>query len=513
MIRFGSLGDVVLTAPVITNLKIAYPRCRITFLTKEQFAPVVRMFSGVDDVQAIAGKMSLRRLYSTLLDLDHQNFDIVVDLHGNLRSWLSRTIVGSPRTLWYPKRRKERWLIVHRKKFPTDDIHTVEAYNAALAPLGITTPCRRPSLEPRDTAESPLPVSTPYIVVAPGAAHANKQYPLERFAESSARIAQERNVSIVWAVTTQDANKSGLENSLGAKRFVELVDRPLDSLGNVLAGALMTLSNDSGLMHLSSAVGTPVVSIFGPTHPALGFSPTGQFDQILQVDEPCRPCSLHGKKKCYRTERFCFTRIAAGDVALAAGALIERRRDMTPALLVDRDGTLIVDKDYLADPAGVELIPGAAAALKQVRDKGYKVVVLSNQSGVARGKFGLDAVDRVNNRLKELLGREGVTLDGIYFCPHYPGGIVPEFTLRCDCRKPFPGMAEQAARDLNLDLRRSWVVGDKLDDLNLASAIGASAILVRTGYGRASETELTKGGEQVRVPVVDSLAQVVPLIV
>jgi D-glycero-D-manno-heptose 1,7-bisphosphate phosphatase len=161
----------------------------------------------------------------------------------------------------------------------------------------------------------------------------------------------------------------------------------------------------------------------------------------------------------------------------------------------------------------VELIPGAAAALKQVKERGFKLVVLSNQSGVARGRFGLDSVDRVNNRLRELLAADGVTLDGLYFCPHYSDGVVPEFSFRCDCRKPFPGMAEQAARDLNLDLRRSWVVGDKADDLNLAAAIGASSILVRTGYGLATETELTRVPGQTPIQVVDSLVQVVPRIV
>jgi D,D-heptose 1,7-bisphosphate phosphatase len=326
------------------------------------------------------------------------------------------------------------------------------------------------------------------------------------------RIANEHGVAIIWAVTQHDANKSGLEKSLGKDRFVELVDHPLAALSHILEGALMTLSNDSGLMHLSSAVGTPVLSIFGPTHPALGFSPSGLFDQILQVDEFCRPCSLHGKRKCYRTERFCFTRISPADVAMAAGSFVARRSAMSPALFVDRDGTLIVDKDYLADPAGVELIPGAARTLKQAREKGFKIVVLSNQSGVARGKFGLDAVERVNNRLVELLAAEGASLDSLYFCPHFADGIVPEFARLCDCRKPFPGMAEQAARDLNLDLRRSWVVGDKADDLNLATVIGASAILVRTGYGRATESKLTDRTGQSPVLVVDSLAGVVPLI-
>jgi D,D-heptose 1,7-bisphosphate phosphatase len=135
-------------------------------------------------------------------------------------------------------------------------------------------------------------------------------------------------------------------------------------------------------------------------------------------------------------------------------------------------------------------------------------VVLSNQSGVARGYFDENTVRSINSRLEEMLRAAGVPPDGIYYCPHLKDGKVPEYRRACECRKPRPGMAEQAATDLNLDLRTSAVVGDKLDDLELARAIGAQGLLVRTGHGREHERNLV-GARTTGGGVVDDLAAAV----
>ena len=151
-----------------------------------------------------------------------------------------------------------------------------------------------------------------------------------------------------------------------------------------------------------------------------------------------------------------------------------------PALLLDRDGTLIEERDYLSDPAGVALLPGVAAAIGLANRAGWVVVVVSNQSGIGRGYFGESEVAAVNQRIERLLAAEGAHLDRLYHCPHAP-------EARCSCRKPAPGMALQAAAELGLDLGRSFVIGDKPADLALARAVGATPLLVRTGYGRETE--------------------------
>lgn len=147
-----------------------------------------------------------------------------------------------------------------------------------------------------------------------------------------------------------------------------------------------------------------------------------------------------------------------------------------PTILLDRDGTMIVERDYLSDPAQVALERGAVDGLARLQRAGWPLVVLTNQSGVGRGLFPITAVDAVNAGAGDLLGAAGITIAGWYVCPHAPGD-------GCACRKPAPGMALQAAHEIRLDLSRSWMIGDKPADLALGDAIGAPSILVRTGHG------------------------------
>lgn len=162
---------------------------------------------------------------------------------------------------------------------------------------------------------------------------------------------------------------------------------------------------------------------------------------------------------------------------------------------LDRDGTIIVEKNYLSDPAGVELLPGAAAGLRRLQAAGWGLVVVSNQSGIGRGYFTEADYEKVTARLVELLRAEGVALDGIYHCPHAPGA-------GCDCRKPLPGMLLRAARDLGFRPADCAVVGDKPADVELGRNAGAAlSVLVRTGYGATAPADCHAD------LVVDDLAQ------
>src|SRR5258708_3509777 len=163
-----------------------------------------------------------------------------------------------------------------------------------------------------------------------------------------------------------------------------------------------------------------------------------------------------------------------------------------PAVFLDRDGTRIHDAGFLSRPSEVKLFPGSAEALRLLRGAGYRLFVVSNQSGVARGYFQEGSVKIANRRTQSLLKAKGARIDHFFYCPHYPQGKVKSLAIVCDCRKPNPGMIKKAARLYPLDLKRSYVVGDKIDDLMLArKARVAAGILVRTGKGRRSEKKLT----------------------
>lgn len=181
----------------------------------------------------------------------------------------------------------------------------------------------------------------------------------------------------------------------------------------------------------------------------------------------------------------------------------------TPVVFLDRDGTLIEERGYLADPAQVALIEGAAESIRRLTDARYAVVVLSNQSGVARGMFSLATVEDVNHRVRALLAAEDVTLAGMYYCPHLPDAHDSPYGGLCACRKPYTGMAHEAASVLDLDLHHAYVVGDKLDDMGLANRLGAPGVLVRTGYGRDSEFNLGQPGAPRAAIIVPSIVTAV----
>ncbi len=156
------------------------------------------------------------------------------------------------------------------------------------------------------------------------------------------------------------------------------------------------------------------------------------------------------------------------------------------AVFFDKDGTLVQNLPYNVNPDRIRLAPKAAKALRLLHQSGYRLVVASNQSGVARGYFKEDALKAVEERLRALLKEEaGAPLEGFYYCPHHPEGLVPEYTIACHCRKPEPGMLLKAAYELDIDLTQSWMVGDILNDVEAGNRAGCRTILIDNG----NETE------------------------
>ena len=145
-------------------------------------------------------------------------------------------------------------------------------------------------------------------------------------------------------------------------------------------------------------------------------------------------------------------------------------QDKRPAAFLDRDGVLNVDHGYTHRPDQLEWIPGAPEAVRMLNNAGYYVIVITNQSGVARGYFNEAAVQQFHAHMQDALRAQGAHIDAFYYCPHYPEGTVKELAMRCRCRKPSPGMLEQAAREWPINLDRSFLIGDKDDDMAAAAA-------------------------------------------
>jgi D-glycero-D-manno-heptose 1,7-bisphosphate phosphatase len=155
-------------------------------------------------------------------------------------------------------------------------------------------------------------------------------------------------------------------------------------------------------------------------------------------------------------------------------------------VFLDRDGTVNVEVHYLSEPRQLELLPTVAETISTLNAQGIAVVVVTNQAGVARGYFPEHRLEEIHQRLKQILAEQNAKIDGVYYCPHHPTAGLGKYQMQCDCRKPMPGMLQQAARELNLDLSRSLMIGDRDSDLEAGANAGCQTALVRTGYGEVT---------------------------
>jgi heptosyltransferase-2 len=259
----------------------------------------------------------------------------------------------------------------------------------------------------------------------------------------------------------------------------------LKGLAGVLRCCRAFVTNDTGAMHVAAAVGTPLVAIFGPTDPTTT-APVSRHATLLRRPVFCSPCLL---RECPIDHR-CMRGISVADVHEAVRALLRSGAGGRagaagrPAVILDRDGTVNEEVGYIGSPEQLRLLPGVTAALRRLQEAGYCLIIVTNQSGVARGYFDERALQRVNGHLLHLLAEEGVRVSGLYYCPHHPTEGSPPYRQACACRKPGGELVRRAAEEHGLDLARSYVIGDHTGDVLLGRAVGARTVLVLTGHGR-----------------------------
>jgi len=277
------------------------------------------------------------------------------------------------------------------------------------------------------------------------------------------------------------------EEELGAAIAGKMTAPTLVLSGRTTVRRLMALikqcrlfiTNDTGPMHIATAFGVPTVAIFGPTDPATT-SPFGSRHELVRHPVDCSPCLL---RECPIDHR-CMQGISVEMVHAAAmrqtGTRSASENESVPVVYLDRDGTLNFDPGYLNEPEQLRLLPGVAPAVARLNRAGFKTVVLSNQSGVARGLITQDQLEAIHQRLRELLAEDGAWLDGIFICPHHPDE-------GCICRKPAPGLVHRALQELGVFPGNAIVIGDKATDVELARNVGTLAVFVRSGSAPEEE--------------------------
>lgn len=499
------IGDAVMAAPAILGLSEVLPDASITLLGKPA---ALALFEGLDDpfrFQTLPPDVSRAdRLLEAAAHARGEHHDAVLVLPPSFSAAAMALAAGIPIRVGWPTEGRGL-LLTARSQAAVRTRPLRDQYCQLAEDLVLELTGKRPTLDPRvrrlplraeelegaAARMSALEVDGPRAIgLAPGAIYGpTKRWPESHFLTLANELQRLGN-TVFWLGGAEERELCrrlhDASTTTGPSVFLAGELSLRESLG-LIARLAAVVSNDSGALHLADAAGTPVVGIYGSTEPRWT-GPGGPFTRALTLRLACAPCFQRHCPTAIECLRDLTVDSVVAALAEVRGAL--SRRNGERAVFLDRDGTLIELVPYLVHARDVRLAPRAGEALRLLAGAGFRLVLVTNQSALARGLMDRAGLRRVHSALRDLLAREGVTLEAIEVCPHHP-----EFTGSCACRKPAPGLLLRAAHRLDLDLVASWMVGDTHADVEAGTRAGARSALLRTGYGRETET----GSRGVRV--------------
>ncbi|MBM4146550.1 MAG: lipopolysaccharide heptosyltransferase II [Nitrospira sp.] len=479
------IGDGVMTLPALTALRKALPETKISILLKPWVAPVFENNPNIDEIilyddkhKGIIGKLKLSRM------LNKKDFCSAILLQNAFDAALITFLAGIKNRFGYNSDGRG-FLLTSALPLPhtKDTTHQIYYYLNLVEQLGLKADYSEPYIflkpEERLHAREMLNhMRKPILAVNPGATYGSaKRWFPDRFAE----IAN-------WFIS----DTGGSAIIFGGKTEVDIADeiykkvipgfRTPDSLlslaGKTSLRELISLAsecdvfvtNDSGPMHIAYAVRTPLIAIFGSTDPVLTGPPPGVDGNNYIVIKPDLSCSPCFERSCKTNDLRCMYAITSDEVYYDIKKILPNN----PAVFFDRDGTLNHDTGYINTMDDFHIFTDIDN-VRLLKEKGFKVIGISNQSGIARGIVNEAFVKEANSIFMQRFG-----FDDFYYCPHHPDE-------HCPCRKPEPEMLLRARAQHGINLRKSYIVGDKEADLLLAKAVGAKGILVQTGELKESE--------------------------
>ncbi|MEK6785193.1 MAG: lipopolysaccharide heptosyltransferase II [Nitrospirota bacterium] len=525
------IGDAVMCEPAIRGLRSLFPEAEITMLAKRA---VAELFSAAPELSRVVvyddkgPHAGLSGKWSLAGTLRRHDFDLAVLFQNAFEAAFLAWLAGIPQRYGYATDGRVFFLTTP-VAVPSRScgVHQVEYYWNLLKPLGLSGGASSPTLcvtadESRQLdvrlAGAEVGLSDIVIGINPGSTYGSaKRWLPERFAEVAQRLAerlgQDENAQVVVVILGAQGEESlgrDIAARINGRSVVLSGATTIRELMAVVKRCRLLITNDTGPMHIAAACSVPVVAVFGPTD-SHTTAPYGQERSIVREAVDCAPCLL---RECPIDHR-CMTRIPVDRVYEAAVQQLSglsrvsglSRLDNTDqtnilsgyTIFLDRDGTLNPDPGYIKSPDQFELFPGVSEALARLKRAGARLIVVTNQSGIARGLLSRKDLDAVHMKLKRLLDGAGVTLDAIYFCPHHPDD-------GCECRKPNRGMIDQAVRECGVTLDHSYLIGDHSRDIELAQRVGVRSILVTTGVVSPQDAERLKASGPAPTWVASSLA-------
>jgi len=467
------IGDAVITLPAIRAIRRAFPGARISLLVRPWVYEIFRRNPYIDEIILYdTGRLKLVK------ELRKRRFDMAILLQNAFDAALITWLAGIPERIGY-KRDMRGPLLTHAVPVEksTEKRHQVYYYLDLLSSIGIKAEDEQPYLhllyEEREHARGILKEAfgddneSPVIGINPGATYGPaKRWPAGRFAELASRIIKEFNARIVifgdeseLSIADEIVQKIKSRTPDSESQILDMSGKTdLRELASLISACDVFVTNDTGPMHIASALLVPTVAIFGSTdHRAT--APFGEGHRVITKNLTCSPCL---KRECPEGHLRCMTEITVDEVlnAIKDGLPVNR------AVFLDRDGTLIEDRHYLNSFDGLRILEGVKEGLAQLRSRGLKLIGITNQSGIARGIVDESFIRESNKYLMSELG-----MDDFYYCPHHPDE-------HCPCRKPEPMMILKARLRHRINLRRSFVIGDRESDIMLARQVGAKGILI-----------------------------------
>jgi heptosyltransferase-2 len=327
IIRLSSLGDVVLTTPVIKALKEKFPQSEIYFLTKGIYSDVLKnnpFLSSVIKFNPDQKHSGLAGLREIIRELAQYHFDLIIDLHSNLRSFFIRHLLKAEKKIRYKKRVLARFFIVYFKWLKIKPQHTIDSYLLSLRKLNIKNAKVKPEIFLDEKTEkfaqnflwqNKIKKDDILVGISPGAKWETKRWDGSKFLRLCQILLENDKYKIVLFGSAEEKNLVENLTKNFSDRVFKGIGLSLLELSALIGKCEVFVSNDSGLMHIATAMDVPVIAIFGPTHPNLGFSPLGERNVILTTNEKCSPCSLHGEKPCKKERPYCFEKIFPEEVA------------------------------------------------------------------------------------------------------------------------------------------------------------------------------------------------------
>lgn len=320
IIRFSSLGDVLLTTPIIRTIRNNYPSAEIHFLTKKQFAPILENNPNIN--QIIKYDSQTERFKNIIKKIAKNRYDLIIDLHSKLNSFLIKLFSGNCKKITYNKRHFYRWRLTHKSlsKNLAPITSTVSLYFTALDKLGIELDCEKldiflPDNQDEIYSEFRIKNSELRISISPGVTHFTKQYPAKYYSQLIDIMINKFNAQVILlgneyekSLTIQIANncKNKILDLSGKTGIMEMAV--------IIKNSDLFISGDCGPMHIAGALNKPQIAIFGSTHPKLGFTPINPNSVIIQKEMSCRPCALHGRDNCPKGHFKCMMDIKPEEI-------------------------------------------------------------------------------------------------------------------------------------------------------------------------------------------------------